>query len=84
MSIRKANKIEEILVFKVEIDWKEFKYLGVPNFLKRTSPKASQGMIDKMKQKITNWGGIWLNLVGRIILIKSVLSSLPLYQFTVL
>ena len=52
--------------------------------MKRTSPKAWQGMIKKMKQKITNLGGVWLNPAGHLILIKSVLSSLPLYQFAVL
>ena len=79
ISLRKAKKIEERLGFKAEIDWKEFKYLGVPIFLKRTSPKAWKGMIEKMKHKITNWGGIWLNPAGRLIFIKSVLSSLPIY-----
>jgi hypothetical protein len=36
--------------------------------------------ITKIKGKIVAWGGQWLTHGGKLILIKSVLSSLPIYQ----
>jgi len=41
-------------------------------------------IIDKMKRKVQQWGSFWLNPVGHLILLKSSLSYLPLYQFTLL
>ena len=37
-----------------------------------------------MRNKIQAWGMIWLNQAGRITLIKSILSALPLYQFSLI
>jgi hypothetical protein len=31
---------------------------------------------------LEQWGVIWLNLAGHIVLIKSVLSALPIFQFS--
>eukprot|EP00253_Pinus_taeda_P003653 PITA_03653 len=36
--------------------------------------------INNIKTKIASWGGKWLNYAGKLILIKFVLSSLPIYQ----
>eukprot|EP00253_Pinus_taeda_P022852 PITA_22852 len=36
--------------------------------------------IGKIKTKIASWGGHWLTKGGKVILIKSVLSALPIYQ----
>ena len=40
--------------------------------------------MDKINKKITGWGTIWLNLAGRVVLIKAVLNSLLLYQSSLL
>lgn len=79
----KAKKIEEIMGFKTVWDWKDFNYLGIPIFLRRVVPNAWQRVLDKIKTKIMNWGlggrgGLWLNNAGRTILVKSILSSIPL------
>lgn len=76
--------IEEILGFKVVRDWKDLNYLGVPIFLRRVAPYAWKRVLDKIKSKIVNWGGIWLNNMGRTILVKLVLSAIPLYQLSIL
>jgi hypothetical protein len=34
----------------------------------------------KIKTKIAAWGGYWLTKGGKVILIKSQLSALPIYQ----
>lgn len=38
--------------------------------------------IDKLMSKLQQRGAIWLNLVGCQVLIKAILSTFPLYQFT--
>ena len=37
-------------------------------------------LLEKIKKKIMAWGVIWLNLAGKLVMIKLVLSSYPLYQ----
>jgi len=37
-------------------------------------------VVSKIKSKIVAWGGQWLNNAGKLILIKVVFSSLPIYQ----
>ena len=41
-------------------------------------------IISKIKAKIVSWGGHWLTKAGKVTLIKSVLSSLPIYQSSLL
>ena len=39
---------------------------------------------DKLKIRIQAWEAAWLNLAGKVTLLKSVLSSIPVYQNTIL
>eukprot|EP00253_Pinus_taeda_P003096 PITA_03096 len=39
-------------------------------------------LIDKVKRKVQQWGTHWLNPAGRLILLKSGITALPLYRFT--
>ena len=41
-------------------------------------------IIDKLKAKIQKWGVGWLTLAGKLVLLKSVLSSIPIYQSSIL
>ena len=41
-------------------------------------------IIGKLKAKIALWGGHWLTKAGKLILIKSILSTLPIYQSSLL
>lgn len=34
-----------------------------------------------MKEKIQSWGVLWLNIAGRVALIKAMLTVLPIYQY---
>ena len=64
--------------------WDKVKYLGLPLTLGQNNPSLWLGIISKIKAKIVSWGGHWLTKVGKVILIKSVLSSLPIYQYSLL
>jgi len=61
-----------------------FKYLGVPIF--RVSPKSNAWslLVEKFKKRILTWRVIWLNLEGKVTLIKSVMRSLPINQCSLL
>jgi len=66
------------------LDWENFTYLGMPVSIGPLKAKVWDTIIDKMKRKVRQWGSAWLNPAGHLILLKSGLSSLPRYQFTLL
>eukprot|EP00253_Pinus_taeda_P010187 PITA_10187 len=39
-------------------------------------------IIDKIERKVQQWGIMWLNPAGRLMLLKSGITSLPLYRFS--
>lgn len=41
-------------------------------------------ILKKMKSRIQAWGASWLNIAGKVVLMKSVLISLPIYQNSIL
>jgi hypothetical protein len=76
--------IARVLGMEGHTNWESFTYLGIPIF--KAIPRANQWnhLIDKLKKKISNWGANWLNLAGKVVLIKSVLASMPIYQSSLL
>eukprot|EP00253_Pinus_taeda_P013677 PITA_13677 len=84
VSVTAASTIARCLEFVASASWTSFKYLGLPIFHKRTTSKDWSPQIEKFKNKMQAWGSYWLNLAGKTMLIKSVLSSLPLFKFSVL
>ena len=83
-SPRDLIDISNILGIKGTPQWSDFKYLGVP--ILKTTPKASSWLplIDKIKNRVNTWGATWLNPTGKVILIKLVLSSISIYQSSIL
>jgi hypothetical protein len=61
-----------------------FTYLGVPIVLGRLRLIHLQGVQDKAVAKLSGWQCKLLNLGGRRVLVRSVLSSLPVYLLTVI
>ncbi|KAL2246082.1 UNVERIFIED_CONTAM: hypothetical protein Sindi_2876400 [Sesamum indicum] len=55
------------------------RYLGLPLISSRLSISDCQPLISKIDARITGWEGISLSYVGRVQIIKSVLSRLSLY-----
>jgi ribonuclease HI/exonuclease III len=76
--------ISRILSIEGHTIWESFNYLGVP--ISKKSPRSSSWnhILDKLKRRISSWGANWLTLAGRIVLIKSVLASVPIYQNSLL
>jgi hypothetical protein len=77
-----ATKIADILQFPLYENWTSFKYLGIPICSKNMSSSAWSPILDKIKAKFIQWGSQWLNPVGRVVLIKAVLSALLVFQFS--
>ena len=60
--------------------WDKIIYLGLPLTLGFNISSLWIDVINKIKANIVIWGGHWLNHVCKLVLIKSILSSLPIYQ----
>ncbi|GKV26644.1 hypothetical protein SLEP1_g35909 [Rubroshorea leprosula] len=60
-----------------------FKYLGIPVGGNHKRVAMWQPMVNSFKKKLTTWKGRFLSLGGRITLINSVLSSLPVFLMSV-
>ncbi|WVZ79028.1 hypothetical protein U9M48_026656 [Paspalum notatum var. saurae] len=58
------------------------RYLGIPLTVTRLKKVDFQYLLDKVRSKLTNWHGRNVTLVGRLTLVKSVLSSQPVHTLT--
>ena len=76
--------ISRILDMDGAVTWDSFTYLGVPIFKSKAKKSAWTPIVEKIKRNITHWGTIWLNLAGKVVLIKAVLNSFLLYQCSLL
>eukprot|EP00253_Pinus_taeda_P022180 PITA_22180 len=82
ISNQTAHSIASIFGVAYKANWDHFTYLGMSVSLGPLKAATWNEIIDKVKRKIQQWGTQWLNPAGRIILLKSGISSLPLYRFT--
>jgi hypothetical protein len=77
-------EITTVLEMEGSTNWDSFKYIQIPIF--KTTPKLVHWilLLDKLKIHIQAWGETWLNLAGKVVLFKSVWTSLPFYQNSIL
>lgn len=59
------------------------KYLGLPLHVRKLRKVQVQPLIDKIGARLPGWKGRFLNTAGRETLVKTVLSSQPIYHMTV-
>lgn len=78
-----TQRISRIMEIPALGNWSSFKYLGLPLAKEKVKAQIWTKLIENMRSKLQSWGMHWLNLAGRSILIKSVLSALPIYQFAI-
>ena len=81
---REILDITRVLNMDGAINWDSFNYLGVPIFKSKTKTSARFPIVEKFKRKIMGWGAVWLNLAGKVVLIKVVLNNYLLYQCSLL
>jgi len=81
---RIMQNILQILEIPTEARWTHFTYLGLPIAKENVKSELWSKHVEKMKNKKQKWGMMWLNMAGRVIMIKALLSSLPIYQYAII
>jgi len=59
-----------------------FRYLGLPMHTRKLSNKDWQTIENRIEKKLSGWKGKLLSVGGRLVLINSVLSSLPMFMMS--
>ncbi|GAA0160574.1 reverse transcriptase [Lithospermum erythrorhizon] len=61
-----------------------FTYLGIPIYKGKKQIFLFDGLIEKIREKLQSWGSNFLSFGGRIALLQSVLTTLPMYFLQVM
>jgi len=83
-TVQVLHNIANIFGVTCKYDWTHFSYLGMPVSAGPLRAEVWDTVVDKMKRKVQQWGSIWLNPASHLTLLKSGISSLPLYHFSLL
>jgi hypothetical protein len=59
-----------------------FCYLGIPMHYRKLSNKDWEQIEERIEKKLSSWKGKYLSVGGRLVLINSVLSSLPIFMLS--
>ena len=59
-----------------------FRYLRIPMHFRKLRNAEWNSVIERIEKKLSSWKGKHLSVGGRLVLINSVLSSLPLYMLS--
>jgi hypothetical protein len=61
-----------------------FKYLGIPMHYQRLNNKDWEMIEECIEKKISSWKGKYLSMGSCLVLIHSVLSSLPMFNYVII
>ncbi|WVZ53969.1 hypothetical protein U9M48_004850 [Paspalum notatum var. saurae] len=59
-----------------------FRYLGIPMHFRKLNNKDWKMIEERIERKLSNWKGKMLSFGGRLVLLNSVLSSLPMVMLS--
>jgi hypothetical protein len=79
---RVATNIAGILQLPMLENWTSLRYLGIPICLQSLPSSTWSHIVEKIKAKFIQWGSQWHNPVNPVVLIKSILSALLIFQFS--
>lgn len=68
-----------LMVMNSKHDWQFFLYLGLPIGGDCRKLSFSLPLIDCIKRRLSGWKSLFLSMESRLILIKFVMSSIPVY-----
>ena len=80
-SPKTMQRISQILEIPTQESSNNFFYLGLPISKENLKSELWSKQIEKMEEKIQKWGVMWLNMAGRVTLIKALLTVPPIYQY---
>eukprot|EP00253_Pinus_taeda_P030987 PITA_30987 len=88
-TVKEAKALKQILyefslVAGFQRDSLPSKYLGVPLTDKSLRKDIWEAVKNKLKDKVNKWTSRSLNLVGRLVLTKAVLQTIPIFMFSAL
>jgi len=78
----KSCKKEYVQLFGCKEGEFPFKYLGIPMHHRKIQNKDWIEVEERFQKKLCSWKGKHLSVGGRLVLINSVLSSLPMFMFS--
>jgi hypothetical protein len=74
------NKVHEIShALSCPVGSLPFKYLGIPFHYKKLKREDVQPLVDKLLKRMAGWRGKMLAYSSRLVLIRTVLASVPVY-----
>eukprot|EP00253_Pinus_taeda_P016388 PITA_16388 len=65
------HSIANIIGVSYKLNWSHFTYLGMPVSMAPLKADTWNEIFDKIQRKIQQWGSMWLNPAGRLVLLKS-------------
>ena len=77
-SLRHAVKND----LQIQKEGRTGKYLGLPEHFGRRKKDLFAGIVDRIKQKASGWSNRFLSSAGKLVMLKSVLSPIPLHSMT--
>lgn len=81
ISSSRSESISSILGFNAGC--LPFIYLGVPLFKGKPKKVHLVPIVDRIKNKHTSWKGSLLSLMGRVLLVQSVIHGMLIYSFKI-
>ncbi|KAJ4747435.1 RNA-directed DNA polymerase (reverse transcriptase)-related family protein [Rhynchospora pubera] len=69
-------------VFGCKVGSLPLHYLGIPLHYRKLTNSDWSCVVDKVSSKLQQWKGAFLSIGGRLILVNSVLSAVPLYTLS--
>jgi hypothetical protein len=69
-------------LFGCQVGSYPFRYLGIPLHYKKLNNKDWEHIEERIEKRLSSWKGKYLSVGGRLVLINSVLSSLPMFMLS--
>jgi hypothetical protein len=78
----KVDESQYAKLFSCQIGSYPFRYLGIPMHFRKLSNKDWEKIEERIEKKLSSWKGKYLSVRGRLVLINSVLTSLPMFMLS--
>jgi hypothetical protein len=78
----KVNQLEYTQIFRCNVGSFPFRYLGIPIHHRKLLNKDWKHVEERFQKRLNCWRGKMLSVGGRLVLINSVLSNLPMFMLS--